>query len=43
MAHIPMEVGELDPPAEQLVISVTDDSLGFDWGALTASVPLMVH
>lgn len=43
LAHIPMEVGELDPPAEQLVISVTDDSLGFDWGALTASVPLMVH
>ena len=43
VAHIPMEVGELDPPAEQLVISVTDDSLGFDWGALTASVPLMVH
>jgi len=43
VAHIPMEVGELDPPADQLVISVDDDSLGFDWGALTASVSLMVH
>lgn len=43
VAHIPMEVGELDPPADQLVISVDDDSLGFEWGALAASVPLMVH
>ena len=43
VAHVTMEVGELDPPADQLVISVTDDSLGFDWGAMTASVPLMVH
>ena len=43
VAHIPMEVGELDPPAEQLVISVDDDSLGFEWGALAASVPLMVR
>lgn len=42
-AHIPMEVGALDPPAEQLVISVDEDSLGFEWGALTASVSLMVH
>jgi hypothetical protein len=43
VAHIPMAVGELDPPAGQLVISVTDDALGFEWGAMTASVPLMVH
>jgi hypothetical protein len=43
VAHIPMAVGELDPPADQLVIAVDDDSLGFDWGAMTASVPLMVH
>ena len=43
LAHVPMEVGALDPPAEQLVISIADDALGFEWGALTASVPLMVH
>ncbi len=42
-AHIPMEVGELDPPAEQLTIALDEDSLSFDWGALTASVSLMVH
>ena len=43
LAHVAMEVGELSTPAEQLVISVTEDSLGFDWGAMTASVSLMVH
>ena len=43
VAHIPMEVGAADPPAEQLVISIDDSTLGFEWGALTASVPLMVH
>lgn len=43
LAHVPMEVGALDPPAEQLVISIADGALGFEWGALTASVPLMVH
>ena len=43
VAHIPMEVGELDPPAEQLVISIAGDTLGFEWGALTAGVPLMVR
>lgn len=44
VAHVPMTVGEpLDPPAEQLVISIGDGAFGFEWGALTASVPLMVH
>ena len=43
VAHVPMTVGALDPPAEQLVISIGDGALGFEWGALTASVPLMVH
>lgn len=43
VAHVPMAVGELDPPAEQLVIAIADDTLGFEWGAMTASVPLMVH
>ena len=43
VVHVPMTVGALDPPAEQLVISIEDGSLGFDWGTLTAGVPLMVH
>ena len=43
VVHVPMEVGTLDPPADQLVISIGDGNLGFDWGTLTASVPLMVH
>ncbi len=43
VAHIAMEVGELNPPVEQLVIAVEEDALSFDWGTLTASVPLMVH
>ena len=43
LVHVPMTVGELDPPAEQLVIAIEDGNLGFEWGTLTASVPLMVH
>ena len=42
-AHIPMDVGELDTPAEQLVISISESALGFNWGNMTSSVPLMVH
>jgi len=42
-ASIPMNVDTLDTPAEQLVISIVDGRLGFDWGAMTAGVPLMVH
>jgi hypothetical protein len=38
-----MNVGELDSPADQLIISIANDQLGFDWGAMTANVPLMVH
>ena len=33
----------MDPPADQLTLSVTDDAFSFDWGQMTASVPLMVH
>ena len=43
VAHITMETGELDPPADQLTLSVTSDALSFDWGQMTASVPLAVH
>ena len=43
VAHVPMDVGALDAPAEQLVISIGNGALGFEWGTLTASVPLMVH
>ncbi len=43
VAHIAMNVGELDSPADQLIISIANDQLGFDWGAMTANVPLMVH
>ncbi len=42
-AHIAMDVSELDSLADQLVISIADGQLGFDWGPMTASVPLMVH
>ena len=43
LAHIPMEVAELDPPAEQLTLSVDGSNLGFEWGQMAASVDLMVH
>jgi len=42
-AHVAMDVGALDTPAEQLVISIADDRLGFDWGTMTAAVPMVVH
>ena len=42
-AHIPMEVRELDPPAEQLTISIENGQLGFEWGQMAASVDMMVH
>jgi hypothetical protein len=38
-----MEVGELNSPADQLVISLADGQFGFDWGSLTARVSLMVQ
>ena len=42
-AHIPMEVAELDPPAEQLTLSIEGGDLGFDWGQMAASVNLVIH
>lgn len=43
VAHITMETGALDPPADQLTLSVSSDAFSFDWGQMTASVPLVVH
>ena len=43
LAHVTMETGALDPPADQLTLSVTSDAFSFDWGQMTASVPLVVH
>ena len=41
--HIPMAVTELNPPAEQLVLSIADGQLGFEWGDMAASVSIMAH
>ena len=43
VAHIAMDVGDMNPPADQLTLSVSDDMFKFDWGQMTASVPIMVH
>ena len=43
LARAAMEVGELATPADQLTLKIEDGKLGFDWGTMTASVPLMVH
>lgn len=43
VAHVAMEVTELNPPAEQLTFSIADGHLGFEWGQMAASVALMTH
>ncbi len=42
-AHVAMDVSDLNPPAEQLEISIGDGQLGFEWGQMAASASLMVH
>ena len=42
-SHIPMNVTQLDPPAEQLTLSIADGQFGFQWGQMAASVELSVH
>lgn len=42
VAHTAMEVGELDPPADQLTLVIGDGAFGFEWGQMKATVPLMV-
>ena len=34
VAHIAMDVTELDPPADQLTLSIQDGQLGFEWGQM---------
>ena len=43
VAHIAMDVEDLDPPADQLTLSVTSDIFGFEWGQMAASVPITIH
>ncbi len=43
VAHIPMDIEDLDPPSDQLTISVTSDMFKFEWGQMAASVPITVH
>lgn len=43
VAHIAMDVEDMDPPAEQLTLSVMEDVFKFEWGQMAASVPIAVH
>ena len=43
LGRIPMTVGTLDTPAEQLTLHIEDSVLRFEWGATVASVQIMVH
>ena len=43
VAHIPMDVEDVDPPADQLTLSVASGMFKFEWGTLAATVPIMVH
>ena len=43
LAHILMNVTDLDSPADQLTMSIGDGELGFEWGQMAASVELMVQ
>lgn len=43
VAHVAMDVEDLDPPADQLTLSVTSDAFSFEWGQMAASVPITVQ
>lgn len=43
VVHVAMNVTELDPPADQLTLSIVDGQLGFEWGQMTASTSIMAH
>jgi len=43
VGRTPMTVAILNPPANQLTLSIENSELRFEWGAMAASVPIMVH
>ena len=43
LARTDMTVSSLDTPADQLTLYVEDSALRLEWGALAASVPIVVH
>lgn len=43
LARTEMTVGTLDTTADQLTLYVENSALRLEWGALAASVPIMVH
>lgn len=43
LARTDMTVSTLDTPADQLTLYVENSDLRLEWGALAASVPIMVH
>ena len=43
LARTEMTVSTLDTPADQLTLHVDESELRLEWGALAASVPIMVH
>ena len=43
LARTEMTVSTLDTPADQLTLHVDESELRLEWGAMAASVPIMVH
>ena len=43
LARTEMTVNTLDTPADQLTLHVDESELRLEWGAMAASVPIMVH
>ncbi len=43
LGRTPMVLGTLDTPAEQLILNINDGDLRVEWGAMVASVPILVH
>ncbi len=43
LARTEMTVSTLETPADQLTLHIEDSALRLEWGALAASLPIMVH
>ena len=43
VAHVAMDVSQLEPPAEQLVLSFDENTFGINWGQMAASVKIVIH